>query len=305
MKQLVVSAKTMPLSLLGVDEAHCISEWGHDFRPHFRALGKHRRDLGAPPTLAVTATATPATRADIVRVLNLERPVSIVQSFDRANLHFAVRRVATEFARLQSLAHLLRSLSSGSVIVYVPTRTRTDGVTSILRRWGFAAAPYHAGLRGGARKALLNKFLDDRIRIIVATSAFGMGIDKPDVRLVVHLGVPTRPEAYFQEAGRAGRDGQPARCVLLWLQRDLALAQRMARRGPSVGARSSEAFRAARERGLRAMQRYLTTRGCRRRVLLDYLGERLSRCSGCDHCDASRRRPAWPGLSCREERGRS
>jgi ATP-dependent DNA helicase RecQ len=284
MRQLVSVASTMRISLLAVDEAHCISEWGHDFRPHFRALGGHRHALGTPPTLAVTATATPATRADIVRVLGLERPVCIVQSFDRANLHFSVRKVSTELERLHALTRLLPSEDAGSAVVYVPTRNRTDGVTAVLRRWGFAAAPYHAGLRGGARKALLTRFLDDRIRIIVATSAFGMGIDKPDVRLVVHLGVPTRPETYFQEAGRAGRDGKPAGCVLLWLPQDLALAERMARRAPSAAAGESAAHREARQKGLRAMRRYLTTGRCRRRVLLDYLGEQLGRCAGCDRC---------------------
>ena len=276
------------VSLLAVDEAHCISEWGHDFRPHYRAIGLQRRLLGSPPTMAVTATATPATRADIVRVLRLRRPVRILQSFDRPNLHFAARPVRSEPERTVLLKDLLHSTES-TAIVYVPTRDRTDGVATVLRQRGFAALPYHAGLPGSARKALLARFLDGRCRVIVATNAFGMGIDKPDVRLVVHLGVPNRPEAYFQEAGRAGRDGKPSRCIMLWTQGDLRLAAKMAGRAAAGSARDGlptavAVHREATRRGLETMQRYVRTRGCRRRLLLEYLGEKLVRCSGCDRC---------------------
>ena len=270
------------ISLLAVDEAHCISEWGHDFRPHYRSLGKHRCALGYPPTMAVTATATPATRRDIARILQLRRPVGITQSFDRPNLFFAVRRLQTEYERLRLLASHLRGLP-GTAIVYVPTRERTDGVTSILRQCGIPAAPYHAALPGGARQALLGRFMDGQIRVMVATNAFGMGIDKADVRLVAHLGVPPRPEAYFQEAGRAGRDGAPARCELLWLERDLTLTRYLSglsRTPASKGGPGDE----ARKQGLRAMWRYIKGHRCRRRVLLDYLGDQLENCSGCDRC---------------------
>jgi ATP-dependent DNA helicase RecQ len=271
---------------LAVDEAHCISEWGHQFRPHYREIGRHREALGSPPTLAVTATATPATRADIVAVVGLKNPVTVLQSFDRPNLHFAVRRCDTEPARAARALDQLRAVG-GTAIVYVPTRNRADGFATLLRSRGLDAAPYHAALPPGARKALLRRFLDGSIRVMVATNAFGMGIDKPDVRLVLHLGVPSRPESYYQEAGRAGRDGAPARCELLWTKRDLVLMRKLAGQGPAAVA------------GLATMRKYVYGRRCRRRVLLEYLGESLARCSGCDACTSR-----WP-FSPRPRAGRS
>jgi len=275
----MIRESRLACGLLAVDEAHCISEWGHEFRPHYRDLGKHRQALGAPPTLAVTATATPATRADIVRVLGLEHPVRVVASFDRPNLHFAVERCADERERLYRALALITPIA-GTTIVYVPTRNRADGVAAWLRRKGLAAAPYHGDLPGPARRALLGRFLDGSIRVMAATNAFGMGIDKPDVRLVVHTGIPARPESYYQEAGRAGRDGAPSRCVLLWTERDLTLTASLAG-GPGAAA------------GLETMHTYVRTRGCRRQVLLQYLGEDEVRCSGCDRCDAGLLGRSW------------
>ena len=257
--------------LVAVDEAHCISEWGHEFRPHYREIGRRCRDLGNPPILALTGTATPATRADIVRVLGLRRVVEVVTGADRPNLRFLVRRSPDDPSRVRETAEHIRG-SSGTSIVYVQTRDRTDGVAGAFRRWGLNAAPYHAGLPAGARRALLSRFRDGRLRVIVATSAFGMGIDKPDVRLVVHLGVPARPEAYWQEAGRAGRDGAPATCLLLWTPGDLRLAQTLAGQGPAAAV------------GLAAMRRFLQTSGCRRSVLLRYLGDRPPTCGGAACC---------------------
>ncbi len=160
---------------------------------------------------------------------------------DRTNLHLAVSRVDQESSRLRTAARLIRS-RPGSAIVYVPTRGRTDGVATVLRTWGINAAPYHGALPGPARRSLLSRFLDGRVRVIVATSAFGMGIDKADVRTVVHLGVPQRPEAYLQEAGRAGRDGVPAVCWLLWRRGDLEVATTLAMspENPAVVPRSRD-----------------------------------------------------------------
>jgi ATP-dependent DNA helicase RecQ len=269
------------IALLAVDEAHCISEWGHDFRPHYRAIGRYRRLLGYPRTIAVTGTATPATRQDILQVLGLRTPVRVIRSHDRPNLFLAARRFRRERERVREAASLLVRVN-GTAIVYVPTRDRTDGVATVLRHWGLRALPYHAGLPGRARRELLAQFLDGRCRVMVATSAFGMGIDKPDVRLVLHLGVPPRPEAYFQEAGRAGRDGLPARCEVLWTNGDLTLASKLA--GLDVGESVAKRLGEARRLGFGAMRRYLTTRGCRRRALLSYLGETVRTCTGCDHC---------------------
>ena len=282
--RLAVDCPQLTVAFLAVDEAHCISEWGHDFRPQFRMLGAFRRAAGAPPTMAVTATATPATQSDIIQVLELKRPVRVAQSFDRPNLYFSARQFKREGDRVREAARLVRAVL-GTAIVYVPTRDRTDGVASLFRRWGIEAAPYHAGLPASARRALLTRFLEGRIKVMVATNAFGMGIDKSDVRLVIHLGVPARPEAYFQEAGRAGRDGEPSRCEMLWTKGDLVLAARMAgvqrkrSRNETTGVQWE-----AKKRGLNVMRGYVHTRRCRRRMLLAYLGERLGRCSGCDGC---------------------
>jgi ATP-dependent DNA helicase RecQ len=270
----------IPCTLLAVDEAHCISEWGHEFRPDYRALGTHRVALGAPPTLAVTATATPATRADIVTSLGLRNPVRVVASFDRPNLRFVVRRCADERERLYEALALVRQ-TPGTVIAYVPTRNRADGVAAWFLRKGIPAAPYHADLPGDARRELLARFLDGSVRLMAATNAFGMGIDKPDVRLVVHLGIPSRPEAYYQEAGRAGRDGGPARCQLLWTDKDLGIMRHLAGSGPAA------------EQGLRTMRDYVQRPRCRRHVLLEYLGERLGRCAGCDVCRPLRAWDRW------------
>jgi ATP-dependent DNA helicase RecQ len=209
----------------------------------------------------------------------------VIGSFDRPNLFFAATEVRDERERFQRVVALLRHIASpvGSAILYVPTRNRADGIAKVLRWRGFEAAPYHAGLPGPSRRALLGRFLDGRIRIMVATNAFGMGIDKPDVRLVAHLGVPARPEAYYQEAGRAGRDGHPAHCELFWTRQDLVLASLFAK-GSSGGTPSSDAHRRAARLAFTTMCRYGRSRSCRRRTLLAYLGEAIEHCAGCDRC---------------------
>jgi ATP-dependent DNA helicase RecQ len=327
-------------TLLAVDEAHCIAEWGHDFRPSYRTLGAARYRLGRPPAVALTGSATPEVRRDIARALRFRpgRYDEHLGSFDRANLWFGVVSVASERARLEALVHLLAD-DDRMVIVYAPTRSVTEAIARALAQAGHRAAPYHAGLTRERRSRTLEAFLDDRLDVIVATCAFGMGIDKPRIRLVVHWTLPPTPEAYYQEAGRAGRDSEFARCVLLWRAGDAvlhrrqldvtfpprALLERLWREGercagvpanvrasaerlrhelkPELGAVDWSVVADRRRRAearIAAVEEYARGRGCRRRTLLEYFGERLGRCSGCDRC---RRRavpvPAEPEVSAR------
>ncbi|HMJ58447.1 MAG TPA: ATP-dependent DNA helicase RecQ [Gemmatimonadales bacterium] len=260
----LVAART-PVGLLAVDEAHCITEWGNEFRPVYRRLGVFRSFLGRPPTIALTGSATPSARAEILHVLRMPDAEVVVTSFDRPNLVFAVRRVRDDRERFAVVRAAVQG-ATGASLIYAPTRRLTELVTRALLRVSVRAAPYHAGLSASTRRRVLRAFLGDGVRVIVATSAFGMGIDKPDVRRVLHWGPPPTLEAYYQEAGRAGRDGAPAECLILWRQQDLAW-----------GDLTPE------------MRRYVETRRCRRRMLLEYFGERLEECSGCDVCGAVNR----------------
>ena len=255
----LVAART-PVTLLAIDEAHCITEWGNEFRPVYRRLGVFRSLLGRPPTIALTGSATPAARADILTVLRMPDAHVVVTSFDRPNLRFAVRRLRDDRERFAVIRSSVRG-TTGASIIYTPTRRLTELVTRALLRTSVRAAPYHAGLAPAVRRRVLQAFLADRVHVIVATSAFGMGIDKPDVRRVLHWGPPPTLEAYYQEAGRGGRDGMAAECVVLWRQEDLAWGNITP-----------------------AMRRYVETRRCRRRMLLEYFGEQAVSCTGCDVC---------------------
>jgi len=212
------------VGLLAVDEAHCISQWGHDFRPDYRHIAEARPMIGDPVTVALTATATPLVQDDIVRALRLTPVYRIVTGFNRPNLFFAVRHTPDPVAKRSALRDLLRNWTEGAAIVYVGTRREAEEVAAFLRDVvHLEAAHYHAGLDADERNRLQEAFVEGRQPVIVATNAFGMGIDRPDVRLVVHHTMPGTPEAYYQEAGRAGRDGRPAQAVLLYAPRDRAL----------------------------------------------------------------------------------
>ena len=216
---------SLNISLLAIDEAHCISEWGHDFRTAYRRLPDVYEAFGGdrrPPIMALTATATPEVRTDICKLLTLDNPLEIVTGFERPNLAYGVLRESDKESRLRDI---LRSIGSGSAIVYAATRKSVENITSMLRGIGVMAESYHAGVPLVLRRQVQDRYQSGQTRVIVATSAFGMGVDKPDVRAVIHYEMPGSIEAYYQEAGRAGRDGLPSHAVLFFNANDVRIQQ--------------------------------------------------------------------------------
>jgi ATP-dependent DNA helicase RecQ len=216
--------KGTEVSLFAIDEAHCLSQWGHDFRPDYLKLKSAIAACGRPTVLAATATATPEVREDIIKQLALKEPTVVVSGFDRPNLRYVVRYAANEEQKMAKLREVLEKIA-GTAIVYAATRKNVEAVTEQLQGFGIQAVAYHAGLEDGARARAQDLFMSSQARVVVATNAFGMGIDKPDVRVVVHYDLPGTLEAYYQEAGRAGRDGRTSLCVLLFSPADRYLQE--------------------------------------------------------------------------------
>ncbi|KAI1238695.1 hypothetical protein IHE44_0013435 [Lamprotornis superbus] len=286
--------QTVGITLIAVDEAHCISEWGHDFRSSFRNLGSLKNTLPSVPIIALTATASPSIREDIVKCLNLRNPQVTCTSFDRPNLYLEVGQQSGDIMR-DLKQFLTRKGSSvyefeGPTIIYCPTRKATEQVVCALNRLNVACGTYHAGMGNKQRRDTHHQFMRDEIQCVVATVAFGMGINKADIRLVIHYGAPKEMESYYQEMGRAGRDGLPAACHVLWAAADLICNRRL------LNEINNEKFRLYKLKMLAKMEKYLVSNSCRRKIILSHFEDRQLRkvSSGimgteecCDNCRSS------------------
>ena len=264
------------IALFAIDEAHCVSQWGHDFRPEYQRLSGLRAHFPQVPLVALTATADTQTREDIVRVLGLGGAPRYVTGFDRPNIRYTVLEKHKPFDQLMRFL-AMRSGQAG--IVYALSRKRVDEVAAKLCDEGLRAAAYHAGLPGPQRQQVQDAFLRDELQVVVATVAFGMGIDKPNVRFVVHYDLPKNIEGYYQETGRAGRDGLPSEALLLYGAQDSGTVRRLIENGENAEQKRIELHK------LNAMVGLAESLTCRRRVLLNYFGERMEQtCGNCDIC---------------------
>src|SRR5271169_4452100 len=268
--------KRAKVAVLAVDEAHCISQWGHDFRPEYAALGTVQAALGGVQTVAFTATADAATRTDILEKLFPRAPVVFVHGFDRPNLRLAMQ--AKSSGRRQ-ITDFVKAHHRQSGIVYCASRRKTEELADVLRQSGVNALPYHAGMEAAVRSRHQDTFLQEDGIVVTATVAFGMGIDKPDVRFVLHADMPANIESYYQEIGRAGRDGLPADTLTLYGMGDVRLRRMQIDDSDSTG----EQKRVDRQR-LNALVSLCESPRCRRQTLLAYFGETAESCGNCDFC---------------------
>jgi ATP-dependent DNA helicase RecQ len=273
--------KEVKVSFIAVDEAHCISEWGHDFRPEYRRIREIITALKQKfPIIALTATATPKVQSDIVKTLEMKKPNIFISSFNRPNLYYEIRSKKTPQLAIKNMVQFIKQRPGKSGIIYVINRKTCDDLSEVLRANGIKAQPYHAGLDGKLRTQTQDAFLMEELDVIVATIAFGMGIDKPDIRFVIHYDIPKSLENYYQETGRGGRDGLDGECVVYFSYKDISKLEKLLR-DKSV---------AERERNIQLINEtvaYIESAECRRKFLLHYFGEEFDAkdCNGmCDNC---------------------
>lgn len=285
----------LKVHLLAVDEAHCVSQWGHDFRPDYMNIRQYIEMLEKRPIVAAfTATATPEVKDDIIERLGLIEPRVYVRGFDRPNLKFFVRENLKKKERMHEAFRITQSIP-GSGIIYTITRKETEELVKFFHAQGIKAAAYHAGMPAHKRSHIQNEFMENKFKVIVATIAFGMGVDKADIRFVIHVGMPSSPEGYYQEAGRAGRDGETSFCILLHSKSDVSLHSYFIMSSRGEMSAQGKDFHDVRQvlnvkyARLDKMKEYVNSKNCRRLLLLEYFGDpavknHSGNCKGCDIC---------------------
>src|SRR5437660_2110973 len=277
--------KRLPISFFAIDEAHCISEWGHEFRPEYRQLSRLREFFPDRPTAAFTASATQRVRHDIIEQLRLRDPHKHIASFRRSNLRYIVRQCGSR-TQNELLLRAVKQVSDGSVIVYAPTIARVGDTVDFLEENGIAAIGYHGQMENAARRENQEKWMADEVRVMVGTMAFGLGINKSSVRAVIHLSLPKSVEQYYQEAGRAGRDALPADCFLFWQKKDTGLHAFFIGRIEDTDEKE-RAWQRYHE-----VERFVQSAECRQRHICSHFGE-IPKWESCGNCDACAPTPAW------------